>query len=138
MRVDLQLARARQHDEVEVFHGDGAEHYLIPHHERADETRAVLETDLDRPDVGHPPRRAVGEDQFTFVQLLELQPVADMLREAKMQRAGIGERIELQRECRDTRIPQKNHPANDDITSSAARVPLRTAASSVGGYSGSV
>jgi hypothetical protein len=71
-------------------------------------------------------------------ELLEPQPVADMPRDAKMQRARIGECIDLQRERRRTRVAQKNHPADDDIISSAARIPLRTAASSVGGYSGSV
>jgi hypothetical protein len=55
-----------------------------------------------------------------------------------VQRAGIGQRIDLQRQRRHAGISQKNHCADDDITSSAARTPLRTAASNVGGYSGSV
>jgi hypothetical protein len=128
----------RQHDEIQVFHGDRAEHDLVAHDERPHEAGAILEADLDGPDVRHAPRRAVGEDHFALGQLFEPQPVADMLREAKVQRARIGQRINLQRKRRHTSVSQKNHPTDDDMTSSAARIPLRTAASSVGGYSGSV
>jgi hypothetical protein len=43
----------RRHHQVQVFHRDGADQHLIAHHQRADETRAVLEAHFERADVRH-------------------------------------------------------------------------------------
>jgi hypothetical protein len=86
---------------------------VFAHHDRAAEAGAVLEADLERADVRNGPARAVGEQHFLVRQLFELELVAHVLRDAEVQRSGIGERIDLQLHRREARVAKQN-PARHD------------------------
>lgn len=86
---------------------------MIAHYQRADETRAVLEPDFERPDVRHDLRGSVGEHDFPLREFLKPQLVADVLRDADVKRAGVGERIDLERQCRHARVAQKDRAHNE-------------------------
>jgi hypothetical protein len=105
-RVDLELARGGDDHQVQVFHRDRADQHPVPHHQRADEAGAVLEADLERADVGHELLRAVGEQHLALAELLQPQRIADVLWNADVQRGGIGERIDVQRQGRDARVAE--------------------------------
>jgi hypothetical protein len=109
----LQLVRAGKDHQIQVFQGDCAQDHRITHHQRADEAGAVLEADFERADIGHDLPRAVGQQQLALGLLLQAQVIADALRYAHVQRGGVGERIDFQRQRRQARVAEKNpvhHP----------------------------
>jgi hypothetical protein len=81
---------------------------LIAHRQGADEAHAVLEADFERADIGHDLLRPVGQQDLPLGQHLQAQVIADTLRYAHVQRGGVGERIDLQRQRRHARVPKKN------------------------------
>ena len=95
MRIDVERSRPGKHYQVHVLHGNRPEKNLISQHESARKADAVLETQLDGPDVGNKPARAIGDGDFLFVDLVELELNAHMFRDAQVQRAGIRERFNL-------------------------------------------
>jgi hypothetical protein len=100
------LARPRQHHQVQVFHRDGANHHLIADHQRTGEPGPVLEAHLERTDIRHHLDGAVGEHHFALGQLVELQTLAYRVRDAHVDRAEVGQPIDLQGERRHARIAQ--------------------------------
>jgi len=86
---------------------------LIAHRQGADEAHAVLEADFERADIGHDLLRPVGQQDLPLGQHLQAQVIADTLRYAHVQRGGVGERIDFQRQCRHARVPEKNLADHD-------------------------
>jgi hypothetical protein len=76
---------------------------VVPHHQGAGEARAVLEADLERTDVRHDLLRAVGQQHLALAHFLQPQPITELLRDADVQRGGVGKRIDFQRELRSTK-----------------------------------
>jgi hypothetical protein len=90
---------------------------LVAHHQGADETGAVLEADFERPDVRDDLPRPVGQQHLALRQLLDLELVAHMLRDAQVQGPGVGERIYLQLQAGIARVAQKDraHDKSHDV-----------------------
>ena len=107
LRIDEHLARQRIHEQVHVFHRDGAEQRFIAEHHRADETTTVLPTDLNRTDVRATPISPVGERRVALLELVELESVSDVMRDTQVRRPGIHERVDpYGRQIRPLRIAQ--------------------------------
>jgi len=74
-RIDVQRTGFGDDDEIHIFHRNGANQDLVAHHQSAREADAVLESHLDRADVGHAFPGAVGEGHLLLVDGIELQPI---------------------------------------------------------------
>jgi len=82
-RVHIHRAVAGIHHEIHVFHGDGAEQYLVAQYQRADKARAVLEAQDQRSDVGVTLPRSVGERHLAVLMRIQLELQADMFGDAE-------------------------------------------------------
>jgi hypothetical protein len=65
------------------------------------------------PDVGHHFLRAVGERELALGHRLELQPIADFLRDAEVNRPRIRDGADLQRHGRYACVAQQNGAGHD-------------------------
>jgi hypothetical protein len=89
---------------------------MVAHDHGSHEGGAVLEADLDRTDVRDDSGRAVGQGQLLVRDLFQAQPIADTLRNAEVHGAGVGERLNLDRQSRDARIAQEDRGHDEPHT----------------------
>jgi len=78
---------------------DRAQNHPFARHQGAEEGGATLEADFQRTHVRH---------RVALVELLEAEAVADFLGDAYVQRVGIDDRVDLQRQRRHARIAKKD------------------------------
>lgn len=92
VRVDVHGAVARIHDEIHVLERYGAEQDLLAAHEGADAAGAVFEANDDRAGLGASDPRSVRQLDLSLLEDFKLELQADMLGDAKKDRARVGER----------------------------------------------
>ena len=84
----LQLGPQHQ---IHVLHRDGAKQHLVAQHHRTGEAAAVAEAHLHRPHVGHRAAVAISQHHLTPLQFRQIQLDRQMLRDAQMHRATVGQ-----------------------------------------------
>ena len=77
--IDIDLAEAGCNDQIHVFHGDGSQQGLVAHHHGTRETAPILEMNLHRARIGDGDMVAIGQSDFPFLQLLEIELNGQML-----------------------------------------------------------